>query len=93
MVAIQVLDELYHLTTESSDDGLDLFGRRDEFYHLLQSPRAVAVQSDLDHLWSGVVDQDCTLLIIRELEKFLAEIVAKRICVGQQEHSRFSDGK
>lgn len=64
MIAIQVLDELYYLTIESIDDGLNLLGRRDEFYHLLQSARTMAVQSDLDHLRGGVVDQDCTLLII-----------------------------
>ena len=92
MVAVQVLDELYHLTIKSNDDGLDLLGRRDEFYHLLQGPGTMAVQSDLDHLWSGVVDQDCTLLIVGELKKFLAEIVAKRICVGQQEHSLYWNG-
>ncbi len=64
MVAVQILDELYHLTIESVNDGLDLLGRRDEFYHLLQGPRTVAVQCDLDHLWSCTVDQDCTLLIV-----------------------------
>ena len=35
MVAVQVLDELHHLTVESIDDGLDLLGRGDKFYHLL----------------------------------------------------------
>ncbi len=64
MIAVQVLDELYHLAIQSIDDGLDLLWRRHKFYHLLQSPRTVAVQSDLDHFWSGVVDQDCTLVII-----------------------------
>ena len=88
MVAVQVLDELDHLTVESLDDGLDLLGRRDEFYHLLQSPGPVAVQSNVDHLWSGIVDQDRTLLIVGELEQLLAEIVAKGICAGQQAHSR-----
>ena len=64
VVAVQVLDELDHLTVESVDDGLDLLGRRDELYHLLESPSTMAVQSDLDHLRSGVVDQDRTLLIV-----------------------------
>lgn len=35
MIAVQILDEFYHLAVESIDDGLDLLRRRDEFYHLL----------------------------------------------------------
>lgn len=64
MVAVQVLDKLYHLAVQSLDDGLDLLGGRDKFYHLLQSPRTVAIQRDFDHFWSCVVNQDCTLLIV-----------------------------
>ena len=35
MIAIQILDELYHFAVESMDDSLNLLGRRDEFYHFL----------------------------------------------------------
>ena len=85
MVAVQILDEVYHLPIESIDDSPNLLGRRDKFYHLLQSTRTMAVQSDLNHLRSGVVDQDRTLFIIREFEQLLAEIVAKWICASQYE--------
>ena len=43
MVAIQVLDEFHNLTVQSIDHGLYLLGRRNEFYHFLQSPRTVAI--------------------------------------------------
>lgn len=64
MIAVQILDEFYHLAVESIDDSLDLLGRRDEFYHLLQSTRTVTVQSNLDHFRSGIIDQNCTLLVV-----------------------------
>lgn len=35
MIAVQILNELYHLAVESIDDGLGLLGRRDELDHLL----------------------------------------------------------
>ena len=61
------------------DDGLDLFGRADEFDHLLESTGAVAVQCDLHHLWSSSIDQDSTLIVIRELKELLAKVISERI--------------
>ena len=64
VIAVQILDKLYHLTIQSIDHRLDLLRGRHEFDHLLQSPRTVAIQSNLDHIWSGVVDQNCTLFVV-----------------------------
>lgn len=79
VVAIEVLDQLHHSIVQSDDDDLNLLACGDELNHLLQSSCAMGVQCNLNHLWSGVVDQDGTLLIIGKLEKLLAEIVAKCI--------------
>ena len=37
------------------------------------------IKCNLDHLRRSVIDEDRTLLIIRELQQFLTEIVAKGI--------------
>lgn len=37
------------------------------------------IESNLDHLWCGVVDQNSALIIIRELEQLLTKVIAKRI--------------
>lgn len=95
MIPIEVLNQFYNSVLQGMDDGLDLvanqyassswsystylFTRRYELNHLLQSTRTMLVESNLDHLRCGVVDQHGTLIIIRELEQFLTKVIAKRI--------------
>ena len=79
MVAVQILDQLHHPVLQGVNDRVNLLTRSDELNHLLQSTRAMGVQRNLDHLWSGVVNQNRALLVGRVLEQFLAKIVAERI--------------
>ena len=40
------------------------------------------IQCDLHKLVRSVVDQRCTLLVIGVLKQLLAQIITKRICLG-----------
>ncbi len=79
MVAIKILDQLNNPIMQSDDDHMNLLASGDELNHLLQGTRAMLIESNLDHRGSGIVDQDCTLLVGGELEKLLAKIISKRI--------------
>lgn len=57
----------------------NLLTSRNELDHLLQGTSTVLVQRDLDHVRSGIVDEDCALLIIAVFKQLLAEIVTERI--------------
>lgn len=37
------------------------------------------VESNLDHLWCRIIDQNSALIIIRELEQLLTKVIAKWI--------------
>lgn len=81
MIPIQVLDQFHHPIVQRVDDRLSLLGSRDEFNHLLQSTRAMAIERNLDHLRGRVLDQHGALLIIGELEELLAQVIAEGICM------------
>ncbi len=46
------------------------------------------IKSNLHHLGGGIVNKDSALLVIGVLEQLLAEVVAERICVRQQNPPR-----
>ena len=79
MVTIQILDQLHDLVTQGLDDDLHLLWCRDELNHLLEGASAVLVESDADEVVRGVADQDGALLVVGELKKLLAEVVAEWI--------------
>lgn len=79
VVTIQILDQLHNLITQSLDNDLHLLWCRDELNHLLECASSVLVQGDADKVVGGVADQDGALLVVAELEKLLAEVVAERI--------------
>lgn len=37
------------------------------------------IESNLDHLWCGIVNQNGTLIVVGELEQFLTQVIAKGI--------------
>lgn len=57
----------------------------DELDHFLQCPSPMLIKGDLDHLRSSIVNEDCTLIVVRKLEQLLAEVVAEWICKGSAE--------
>jgi hypothetical protein len=57
-----------------------LFGHRDVLDHLLQGTSAVLVERNLDHVRGGIVDEFGALIVVAVFEKFLAQIIAERIC-------------
>lgn len=79
MVAIEILDQLNNPIMQSDDDHMNLLASGDKLNHLLQGTRAMLIESNLDHRGSGIVDQDCTLLVGGKFEKLLAKIISKRI--------------
>jgi hypothetical protein len=79
VIAVQVLDQLHNLALQSMDDGLDLLRGGDEFNHFLQGSGSMLVQRNLNQARCSRLDEHGTLLIVCELEKPLAEIIAKRI--------------
>lgn len=79
VVTIQILDQLHNLITQGLDNDLNLLWCRDELNHLLECASSVLVQGDADKVVRGVADQDGALLVVAELEKLLAEVVAERI--------------
>ena len=80
VVAVEILNERDYVATQSVDDDLDLLRRRNEFNHLLQSAGTVLVECDGDQGWSGIAHEGSALLTAAELQKLLAEVVAKRVC-------------
>lgn len=80
MVSVEVLDKLHDFAPKSVDDGLDLLGGGEIFNHFLQSAGSMLVQGNINQARGSRVDKDSTLLMIRILKKFLAEIVAKGVC-------------
>jgi hypothetical protein len=50
-----------------------------KFDHLLQSSGTMLIQSDVHQTRSGSIDKYGTLLMVRELQKLLTEIIAKRV--------------
>lgn len=79
VVAVEVLNKLDNLVAQGIDDHLDLGGGGDEFNHLLQGASAVLVESNADHVGSGILDQDGALVVIAVLQELLAEVVAKGV--------------
>lgn len=79
MVAVQVLDQLNHLESESFSDDLDLLCRADVLNHFLESTSAMLVERDANHVPRGVLDQNGSLFIIAKLEELLAQIITKWI--------------
>lgn len=79
MVAIQVLDKLDDAPAEGFNDGVYLLRRANKFDHFLQSASAVRVESNSNHVFGRVLNHRRPLIIVAELEKLLAQIVAKGI--------------
>jgi hypothetical protein len=79
MVTVEVLDEIDHTTTQGLSDEVDLLGSVDVFNHLLEGTGAMGVESDANHVLGRVLDENGPVVVIAELEKLLAQIIAKRI--------------
>lgn len=79
VVAVEILDELNHLVAESLDNDRHLLLGRDELNHLLQGSCSMLVQRNADEVMGGVQDKYGAILIVAELEKLLAQVVAERI--------------
>lgn len=63
VVTIEILNELHDLVFERSGDHVHLLLSADELDHFLQGTRAVLIQSNSDHVISGLRDE-CSALII-----------------------------
>jgi hypothetical protein len=56
-----------------------LFTSGNEFNHLLESSGSVLIQGNLHHIGSSVVDEFGALVIGRELQQLLTQVIAKWI--------------
>lgn len=85
MVTVEVLDQRDHAGVERNNDNGNLLRGRQELNHLLDSTGTVHVQGNVDQLGRNILNNDGALLVAAKLQQLLAQIVAERIYMAQDQ--------